>query len=206
MAGRKIYAVRKGRKTGLFTSWESCEASVSGFPGAQYKGFSTKEEAGAWLAEGREGREAAVEGLTAYVDGSFEESLGKYSFGCVLLTPEGEIVERCGSGSEPESLAIRNVAGEMLGAMYAVQWGINKRYRAIKICYDYMGIEKWATGAWKTNNVLTQKYAEFMKGRRKFIEISFQKIKAHSGDCYNEQADRLAKQALTETEGIPEIR
>ena len=115
-------------------------------------------------------------------------------------------MERCGSGSEPESLAIRNVAGEMLGAMYAVQWGINKRYRAIKICYDYMGIEKWATGAWKTNNVLTQKYAEFMKGRRKFIEISFQKIKAHSGDCYNEQADRLAKQALTETEGIPEIR
>ena len=89
MAGQKVYAVRKGRKTGLFTSWESCEASVSGFPGAQYKGFSTKEEAGVWLAEGREGREAAVEGLTAYVDGSFEESLGKYSFGCVLLTPEG---------------------------------------------------------------------------------------------------------------------
>lgn len=205
MAKKKLYAVRKGKKTGLFLSWEECAAAVNGFPGAEYQGFQTEEEAKAWLADGQADRDAFVKELTAYVDGSFEESLGKYSFGCVLLTPEGETVERCGSGSEPESLAIRNVAGEMLGAMYAVQWGINKRYRAIKICYDYMGIEKWATGAWKTNNVLTQKYAEFMKGRRKFIEISFQKIKAHSGDCYNEQADRLAKQALTQTDGLPKI-
>ena len=205
MAKKKLYAVRKGKKTGLFLSWEECAAAVNGFPGAEYQGFQTEEEAKAWLADGQADRDAFIKELTAYVDGSFEESLGKYSFGCVLLTPEGETVERCGSGSEPESLAIRNVAGEMLGAMYAVQWGINKRYRAIKICYDYMGIEKWATGAWKTNNVLTQKYAEFMKGRRKFIEISFQKVKAHSGDCYNEQADRLAKQALTQTDGIPKI-
>ncbi len=206
MAKQKVYAVRKGKKTGVFTSWEECSASVSGFPGAEYKGFLTKEEAEAWLADGQADRDAFVKELTAYVDGSFEESLGKYSFGCVLLTPEGEIVERCGSGSEPESLAIRNVAGEMLGAMYAVQWGINKRYSSIKICYDYMGIEKWAVGAWKTNNALTQKYAEFMKGRQSFIKISFQKVKAHSGNRYNEQADWLAKQALTEREGIPEIR
>ena len=53
MAKQKVYAVRKGKKTGVFTSWDECSASVSGFPGAQYKGFSTKEEAGAWLAEGR---------------------------------------------------------------------------------------------------------------------------------------------------------
>ena len=142
MAKQKVYAVRKGKKTGVFTSWEECSASVSGFPGAEYKGFLTKEEAEAWLADGQADRDAFVKELTAYVDGSFEESLGKYSFGCVLLTPEGEIVERCGSGSEPESVAIRNVAGEMLGAMYAVHWGINKRYSSIKICYDYMEIEK----------------------------------------------------------------
>ena len=206
MSKKKLYAVRKGKKTGLFASWVECSGAVNGFPGAEYKGFLTKKEAEEWLAKGEADREASVKDLTAYVDGSFEESLGKYSFGCVLLTPEGETVERSGSGSEPESLAIRNVAGEMLGAMYAVQWGINRGYKAIEIRYDYMGIEKWAVGAWKTNNRLTQKYAEFMKGRQKFIKISFRKVKAHSGDYYNEQADQLAKQALTETDGIPEIR
>lgn len=218
MARKKIYAVRKGNRTGLFASWEDCAAAVKGFPGAEYRGFQTAEEAESWLAlkcsenslsgghKQDPERDAAVEILTAYVDGSFEEDLGKYSFGCILLTPEGELVERCGSGKEPESLAIRNVAGEMLGAMYAVQWGINKGYKAIELHYDYMGIEKWATGAWKTNHPLTQKYAEFMKGRQKFIAITFCKVKAHSGDRYNEQADQLAKKALAETEGIPEIK
>ena len=45
MAKQKVYAVRKGKKTGVFTSWDECSASVSGFPGAEYKGFLTKEEA-----------------------------------------------------------------------------------------------------------------------------------------------------------------
>ena len=143
--------------------------------------------------------------LTAYVDGSYDESLGKYSFGCVFLTPEGEIVEEFGNGSNPDSLAIRNVAGEMLGAMYAVQWGIRRGYRSMTLCYDYQGIEAWATGAWRAKNPLTQKYAAFMQSKRPHIRLTFQKVRAHTGDRYNEQADRLAKRALTEAEGIPEI-
>ena len=143
--------------------------------------------------------------LIAYVDGSYDESLGKYSFGCVLLTPDGEIVEEFGNGSNPDSLAIRNVAGEMLGAMYAVQWGIRRGYRYLTLCYDYQGIEAWATGAWRAKNPLTQKYAAFMQSKRPHIRLTFQKVRAHTGDRYNEQADRLAKRALTEAEGIPEI-
>ncbi|MCD8067359.1 MAG: RNAse H family protein, partial [Lachnospiraceae bacterium] len=60
--------------------------------------------------------------LIAYVDGSYNPDLQKYAFGCVFLTPEGEIVERNGSGSNPESAAIRNVSGEMLGAMYSARY------------------------------------------------------------------------------------
>ena len=32
------YAVKSGRKTGLFTSWDDCKLQVIGFPGASYKG------------------------------------------------------------------------------------------------------------------------------------------------------------------------
>lgn len=31
MAKKKVYAVRKGKKTGLFYSWIECEAAVSGY-------------------------------------------------------------------------------------------------------------------------------------------------------------------------------
>ena len=39
--GRKFYAVRSGRKTGVFFSWETCEAQVRGYPSAKYKSFPT---------------------------------------------------------------------------------------------------------------------------------------------------------------------
>ena len=139
------------------------------------------------------------------MDGSFDESIGKYSFGCILLTPEGETIQRSGNGENPESLAIRNVAGEMLGAMYAVQWAAKHGYSELAIRYDYQGIEKWAVSEWQAKNPLTQKYAQFMKKSMESITIYFQKVKAHSGNFYNEQVDQLAKNALINGNGIPPV-
>ena len=223
MEKKKIYAVKKGNKTGIFHTWEECKTAVDGYSGAQYKSFLTKEEAQAYLCgvsnplqnlvkettkinEGSENSETSKDMVVAYVDGSFHKELGRYSFGCVLLMPDGEIIRESGNGDNPESLALRNVTGEMLGAMYAVKWCEVNGYTAVKICYDYMGIEMWATGGWKTNNKLTQKYAEFMRGCASRIQITFQKIAAHTGDKYNEEADKLAKAALTEKTGIPKIQ
>ena len=112
MAKKKIYAVRKGKTTGIFYSWDECSASVNGYPGAEYKSFTTKEEANSYL--GNSAPSSTESTLTAYVDGSFDPSIGKYAFGCILLTPDGEIIRESGNGQDPESLAIRNVAGEML--------------------------------------------------------------------------------------------
>ena len=218
MAKKKIYAVRKGKTTGIFYSWDECSASVNGYPGAEYKSFTIKEEANAYLGnsfaaqieeEKKDQKNTAPDRtestLTAYVDGSFDPSIGKYAFGCILLTPDGEIIRESGNGQDPESLAIRNVAGEMLGAMYAVQWAINHGYPSLTIYYDYEGIAKWAQGDWKAKNKRTQQYAEFMNGKRSYIQLTFQKVKAHSGDHYNEEVDKLAKSALVNGNGIPRI-
>lgn len=215
MAKKKIYAVKKGKETGIFYSWDECKALVSGYPGAEYKGFFTEEEAKDYLS-GLENdslsrilykeEECLQNQIIAYVDGSFDEKIGKYAFGCVMLTPNGEIIRESGNGDNPESLALRNVTGEMLGAMFVVKWCDKNGYSAIKICYDYFGIEKWATGEWKAKNTLTQKYAAFMQENGKKIRISFKKIAAHTGNKYNEEADKLAKAALLGKNGIPKIK
>lgn len=224
MAKKKIYAVRKGHKTGLFYTWDECKKAVHGYSGAEYKGFLTKEEAEAFLniraakiITNKNSSTAATgvdsttlttstsDRLVVYVDGSFDVSIQKYSFGCVILLEDGSIVERSGNGDEPELLAIRNVAGEMYGAMYAVQWALENGYSAVVLHYDYEGIEKWATGVWSAKNPHTKKYAAFMKQMQEKIEVIFQKVKAHSGDFYNEQVDKLAKKALVEGHGIPDI-
>ena len=46
---KKYYAVRKGLIPGIYTSWGECQQNINGFSGAEYKGFSTKEEAEAFL-------------------------------------------------------------------------------------------------------------------------------------------------------------
>ena len=47
---KKYYAVAKGRKTGIFTTWNECEKQVKGFPGAIYKSFSAEAEAKRFLS------------------------------------------------------------------------------------------------------------------------------------------------------------
>lgn len=46
MAEKKhFYVVKKGRKTGIFKTWNECKAQVIGFKGAVFKGFVTEQEA-----------------------------------------------------------------------------------------------------------------------------------------------------------------
>lgn len=111
--------------------------------------------------------------LLAYVDGSYQDALKKYGFGCIFILPDGRIYTEYGNGDNPDSLKQRNVSGEMLGAMYAVRFALNSGFRAIEIRYDYEGIEKWVTGAWKSKNELTQKYAQTMRdGDRRYRSAS----------------------------------
>ena len=214
MATKKVYAVKKGLTTGIFETWEACKGAVDGFSGAEYKSFKTKEEAYVYLGMERTGREVdmpdefpkAEDLLVAYVDGSYEHSLLKYSFGCVFLLPDRRILTEKGSGNNPESAKLRNVTGEMLGAMFAVKWAMKNGFESIEIRYDYEGVEKWVTGAWKSKTELTGKYAEAMRSWRSKIRIFFTKVAAHTNVYYNEMADQLAKEALLQPEGIQMAR
>lgn len=45
MKPKKYYVVWFGNPTGIFNSWEKCKKAIAGVKGAQYKSFSTLEEA-----------------------------------------------------------------------------------------------------------------------------------------------------------------
>ena len=49
MAKKKIYAVRKGHKTGVFSTWAECQKATAGYSGAEFKSFTDKAEAMAFL-------------------------------------------------------------------------------------------------------------------------------------------------------------
>ena len=46
------YAVKVGRKPGIYLNWDDCKKHVHGFPGAIYKKWKTREEAEKYLLTG----------------------------------------------------------------------------------------------------------------------------------------------------------
>ena len=106
----KVYAVRKGRRTGIFSTWGECKKQVHKYHGAEFKSFPTEQEARAYLqaspstkpkAAGKPKKKKSAKtadplyrdyDLTFFVDGSFDQGSWTYSYGMVALNPEGEAV------------------------------------------------------------------------------------------------------------------
>ena len=204
---KKYYAIAKG-KSGIpkiVETWLECQKEVIGCKGAKYKSFASKEEAEKFISihenggsfEEVKGNEEVKDDLIyIYVDGSFMVSKENYSYGFLVVKNDEILYEDNGVGYDKEAIALRNVSGEVEGAMKAIEYAIENGYKDIVLCYDYQGIESWALGTWKRNNRITQNYNEFMQEKFKLIKVRFKKIKGHSGNKFNDRADILAKKAL----------
>lgn len=201
MGTPKFYAVRAGRDKGVFNSWEECKKAIHGYSGAVYKSFPTKQAAQAWFTG--EALEPFVISSTdlenstflvdydVYTDGSYVN--GQYSWAYAFVK-EGKVVyEDSNIGKNPAAATMRNVAGEIAAALYAVKRAAQMGVK-IRILHDYAGIAHWATGEWKAKNEFTQAYAKVMNEYRGvFI---FEKVKAHSGNEFNDYVDKKAKMAF----------
>lgn len=199
--GKHYYAVKIGRKKGVYESWPECEAQVKGFSNAVYKKFPRYQEALDFIGDGEEKsiekdiKNLAPNEMIAYIDGSFHEESKYYSFGAVIFTAEGK-ESYFKKEKDLKLVDMRNVAGEILGAKFAMEEALKRKKDTLYLYYDYMGIEKWATGEWKTNKYGTKEYKKFYDSIKDSLRVVFMKVKAHSGNEYNEEADKLAKKAL----------
>ena len=201
----KYYAVRKGFKTGIFTTWAECQSYVHGFSNAEFKSFSSESEAREYLnndvtsyhEKSSKKNSTAILKNIAYVDGSFDGQSKTYGFGGFIIYEENG--KKCvrvvqGAGNNPEMSKMRNVAGEISGAMRIVEEAIYLGLEEITLYYDYAGIENWVTGIWSCNKYETYEYSRFMHESSKQIRIHFHKVEGHSGDTGNDIVDTIAKE------------
>lgn len=230
MAKSKVYAVKSGKKVGIFHTWAECKEQIDGYKGAEYKSFATKAEAETYLTSEaapvkksstvkkstikkdvkvdnsennglKTGNDfsdlpATTSEAIAYVDGSYDSVTHEYASGIAMFVA-GREVHFSQKFNDPEMADMRNVAGEIKAAATAMKYCANRGIKSLDIYYDYKGIEMWCLGKWKTNNPGTKRYKEFydkeIEGK---VKVKFVKVAAHSGDKYNDLADRLAKAAL----------
>lgn len=183
----KLYVVKVGRQTGIFTTWTECQKQVSGFQGAVFKSFSTRTEAENWLNNTKP--EESTTTCYIYTDGSDRNSRLGIGAWCRWKGVEYSLSRTLDVqvGSNPTAELFAFV--EVLEKFKNVELSVPLVFRQ-----DYEGVEKWMTGQWKARETHIAELVSRAKELRKTIqgEISFEWVKGHSNNEGNDHADRLA--------------
>ena len=130
--------------------------------------------------------------IEAYVDGSYKD--GRVGWGAVIIKNNELYGEFCGLLNDGEEQGTRQVAGELRAVKEVIFWCQEQGVKEITIHYDYTGIKDWPTGAWKAKNPITQDYRDYV--RASGLKIHWVKVKSHSGNKYNDKADKLAREII----------
>ena len=171
MAKTSYYAIKNTKQ--VVNTWDECKAIVNGMPKAQYKKFSTLEEANAFLEgkvvktkqpevvpyeneQGIKGTIRLIEdtdpfslnlyGTIFVVDGSFNSKTGVYGGGVAVYDSNKNLLDtRRISGNKPEFAQSRNVAGEVMAYATAISMAVERRLSSLTVVCDYEGIVRWSS-------------------------------------------------------------
>lgn len=157
----KFYAIKEGYDSFnkkkveniIVDTWDECLKYVKGVKGAKYKSFKNLEEARNFFDNSSSGFKKSdktypKDCLHIYVDGSYSIETEEYSYGVVAV--ENEVVLYIESG-KGKAKNIRQIAGELKGAIRGVEYAFKTNRKKVVIFHDYMGICYHATGFWSRN-------------------------------------------------------
>lgn len=224
MAGKKFYAIARGRVPGIYDNWPLAHAQVMGFPDARYKGFASRGEAEAWLKESPSsaclGRPKAAKARTApvsspprpgavmvYSDGGARFNPGPGGYG-VIIVENGRPRELSGGYRHTT-----NNRMELMGCIVALS-ALADQDKPIVVHTDSQyvvnGISKGWASSWRKrgwlkadrqpalNADLWARLLDLLEGR----QVTFQWVRGHSGHPENERCDELAV-ASSALSGLP---
>lgn len=140
--------------------------------------------------------------IAIYVDGSFKTINEHQLIGSayVVVNEDGSTVERKVAKEYEAGTHSRNITGELNAVYGAVAYALQNNVSEVNIYHDLEGSAHWANKTWKAKKPETQKYANYINRVRmeKGLTINFIHVKGHSGNMFNEVADKLAGEAIDE--------
>ncbi len=209
MASKKFYAVKRGRKPGIYFNWPDAKAEVDGFQGAVYKGFVNLEDAEEWLnsatfntAKTKNSQSSPIDSNTdeviIYTDGGSLGNPGPGGYGAVILYNNKK--KEISGGFRITT----NNRMELMGVIAALR-ELDQKDKPVKIysdsSYVVNGINKGWAKSWEKNNWIKSNkepainpdlWSELLN-LIKPLNVSFVWVKGHSGNPLNERCDELAK-------------
>jgi len=202
-----VYAVRRGRETGIFHNWWQVKPLVTGVP-AEFKRFKNTEDAQAYIDAPLK-RIAPEEAIRISSDGSYGDDCIGWGYVAHLgdMANEDTILHKDYGFVDCSTLPIlkemRNVAGELAAAYRGVQWA-RRYYKQILVRYDYTGIPGWAYKEWKAKTPMTKAWQLYASPLVEQGILFFQHVEAHV-DEGNVIADALANKGRLMAKNPPEV-
>ena len=182
-----FYAVRKGRQTGIFHTWNECLTQVSQFSGAEYKKFSSKEEAEQYLNP--EKLVIKKTGTKVFTDGGSRNNPGIAGCGAVIIR-NGRVLA---SSYKFLGLKLTNNLAEYYGLLLGLHLAQNYGLHKIEVCMDSLLIVKQINGEWKINEPnLLNIHEKIIKEIKTFDKFKISHVLREQ----NLIADGLANQAM----------
>ncbi|MHA8137533.1 ribonuclease H family protein [Lactobacillaceae bacterium Scapto_B20] len=220
----KYYAVRRGRKPGIYNSWPECQEQVTGFNGARFKGFTDLDEAKAFVdgqdlsTTSQSTAKPMKDAIVVYTDGGSRnhgnqkgkhvKTTDKASWAYLIITADG----KRSSDSDGE-LGATNNRMEIMALIKALQSLLDQNLQSepVQVISDSKYVldsitKHWLSGwqrrGWQTstgqpvkNEQLWRQVAELLK---QFPNIQYQWTKGHADDPGNQFVDDTLNQTMDE--------
>ena len=214
---KKYYAVKVGRKPGIYKAWfgkYGAEAQVKGYTKAIFKGFFTRDEAEDFLRDdskiessekpdGPKEQTADSENkIIIYTDGGCINNPGQGGYGIVIM--DGKSREELSAGYRLTT----NNRMEMMACIVGLQQ--LKSHSSVILYSDSQYVvngiskgwaKKWQANDWMRTKREPAKNIDLWKKLLALCEkhnVEFEWVRGHAGDKENERCDKLANEAATQ--------
>ncbi|MEN3954986.1 ribonuclease H family protein [Ligilactobacillus salivarius] len=213
----KFYAVKKGRKTGIFTTWAECQKQVSGFPKAEFKSFISKQEADNWLKEIKSSNENRRKNysIIVYTDGGSRNHGNKKgehvkkndkAAWAYLIKYQGSIIsdtdgEYGSTNNRMEIMALKKALldlkqRELQNEKILVV--LDSKY--VLDAITKLWLQSWEKNGWKTSAGTGVKnkelWMEISRLLPEFPNLDYQWTKGHANDEGNNLVDELLNKTM----------
>jgi len=213
---QKFYVIWAGRQTGVFTDWATVQRAVTGYAGARFKSFPTREEAEqAFRCGGSAGHSSKTPGsersaahtahlfdVSIYCDGACEPNPGNAGSGIVVYRA-GQLSQLWFGLYNPTGT---NNTAELNALFHALRMAEAEieTGNSVEVCsdsaYSINCIRSWAPswekkgwkkpgGEIKNLEIIQDCYAIYLRVEG---ELNLTHVAAHVGTEGNELADRMA--------------
>lgn len=127
-------------------------------------------------------------------------------YGGILISADDKTSKYRVYSKNKSIVKMNNVGGEIIAAIVGLVLAAEYRdtqFLNVKLIYDYKGIGCWPTYEWQAKNEITKKYTELVRRvYNKIYPFDLEHVKGHTGNRYNEIADKLAAGEVTPDEII----